>query len=102
MGMDPLLEKGDILPLFNRAWLKYFSKCHTNKKAIRDQGWYPANQCLLKDPKIMKTRVATAVRNEEDTASEFASISLSNIDTTVNASPWIDLNNLNFDRGSGG
>jgi len=134
--------------LFNRVWLKSFARRDKNRKAIRDRGWYPANQALLLDEEILKTRtlqtptpsesevIVTASSHESlelstdllatnptrstaivtassdqlseiptdtiTTASGFTSNSQSTIDTLVVPSPWIDLNNINFDCGLAG
>ena len=58
-----MLEKSDILPLFNCVWNKYFARVNPNKKAIRDRGWCPANKRLLTDPDILKTRVENPTSN---------------------------------------
>jgi len=115
---------------------------YSNKKAIRDRGWYPANKMLLTDPEILKTKVAdptsnaivpadhsnaivpadhsnaitpvldppptntlaVSLRTDDSltTASGFASTSLSTINTELVESPWVDLTDMNFDKGLAG
>jgi hypothetical protein len=47
-----------VIPLVNWVWPKSFRRTETNKTAIRDPGWYPANPMLLHDPEILKTKSA--------------------------------------------
>ena len=120
-GMKSEIEKSDAIPLFNICWHKSFAKIHSNQRAIRDRGWNPANRRLLTDPEIIKTKpkcnsnitatdeippsattIMTPSQVSVSTASGFASVSQSTIATDVFPSPWIDLNNLNFEQGLAG
>jgi hypothetical protein len=56
IGMDGTIEKHDAIPILNIVWPKSFGRPETNKKAISDRGWYPANRRLLTDPEILKTK----------------------------------------------
>ena len=57
MEMGAVLSKNDILPLVNLVWDLSFGRVRTNKKAISDRGWNPANHRLLTDPDILKSKV---------------------------------------------
>ena len=63
MGMSPELSKGDILPLLNRVWNLSFALTISNRKAVRDRGWYPANYMLLTDPDVLKPKMITPITN---------------------------------------
>jgi hypothetical protein len=47
IGMDTNIAKSDAIPLINLVWPKSFARTSTNKNAICDRGWYPANWKLL-------------------------------------------------------
>jgi hypothetical protein len=72
IGSETVIEKSDAIPLVNRVWPKSFGRMETNKTAICDQGWYPANWMLLHDLEILKTKSAlsngTRIATEEETA----------------------------------
>ena len=108
MGLNGELEKSDILPSINIIWSKSFGRIRTNKKAISDRGWNPLNRRLLYDPEILKTRIITditpTIEPSDDiiTAPGCANTMTSTIGTEVVPSPWIDLTNINFDRGLAG
>ena len=72
IGSETVIEKSDAIPLVNRVWPKSFGRTETNKTAIRDRGWYPANRMLLHDPEILKTKAAvsngTTIATEEEAA----------------------------------
>ena len=65
--MSAELSKGDILPLVNIVWNSSFGKVRTNKKAISDHGWYPANRFLLPDSDIIKSRVVDSTLSTTST-----------------------------------
>jgi hypothetical protein len=50
IGSETVIKKSDVVPLVNQVWPKSFRRIETNKSAIREQGWYPANRMLLHDP----------------------------------------------------
>jgi hypothetical protein len=56
IGTETVIEKSDAIPFVNRVWPKAFGRTETNKRAIRDQGWYSANRMLLHNPEILKTK----------------------------------------------
>jgi hypothetical protein len=58
IGSDTVIEKSDAIPLVNQVWPKFFGRMETNKTAIRDRGWYPANRMFLHDPEILKIKSA--------------------------------------------
>jgi hypothetical protein len=64
IGMDTSIAKSDAIPLINLVWQKSFARKSTNKNAIRDRGWYPANRKLLQDPKILKTKTLSTTRTD--------------------------------------
>jgi hypothetical protein len=47
IGMETKIAKSDPIPLFNLVWPKLFAMKSTNKNAIHDQGWCPANRKFL-------------------------------------------------------
>uniref|UniRef100_A0A7S4UP82 Uncharacterized protein n=1 Tax=Paramoeba aestuarina TaxID=180227 RepID=A0A7S4UP82_9EUKA len=57
MGLPPIIQKTDIIPLINLAWDQSFAKVRSNRKAISDRGWNPLNRALLTHPVILKTRI---------------------------------------------
>jgi hypothetical protein len=69
---ETVMEKSDAIPLVNWVWPKSFGRMETNKTAIHDQGWYSANQMLLHDPEILRTKSAlsngTRIATEEEAA----------------------------------
>ena len=65
--METTIYKSDAIPLINLAWPKSFSRTSTNQNAIRDQGWYPANQKLLQDPEILKTKTSSTSGSDNST-----------------------------------
>ena len=67
IGMTTLIEKSDIIPLVNCVWPLSFARIITNKTAIRDRGWFPANRMLLLDPEILKTKASS---RDQQTATE--------------------------------
>ncbi len=59
IGTERVTDKSDAIPLVNRVWPKSFGRKETNKTAIRDRGWYPANRMLLHDEDTLKTKAAS-------------------------------------------
>ena len=113
--------------MINRIWPLSFGRKITNKIAISERGWNPLNRHLLIDPDIIKTRSTTIISfiqaadslteiapvtptnlsesvtsSSTNTAPGFSASTCSTIDTEVIPSPWIDLQNMNFDRGLAG
>jgi hypothetical protein len=66
VGMSTVIEKSDIVPLTNLVWPLSFGRVLTNRTAIRDRGWVPANRILLLDPEILKTRASQRVTAQAD------------------------------------
>jgi len=49
-----LIESSDIIPLVIRCWDESFGDKLNNIKAIRDRGWNPLDQRLLKNPELLR------------------------------------------------
>jgi hypothetical protein len=47
IGIETNIAKSDAIPLINLVWPTLFARTSTNKNAIHDRGWYPANWKLL-------------------------------------------------------
>ena len=56
MGLSAEINKSDALPIVNLIWPRCFGRVRTNKKAIRDCEWFPANYRLLTDPEVLRTK----------------------------------------------
>ena len=48
--MTPFIEPYEITRIVRSAWVKYFARVESNKKAISERGWLPFNQNLLTHP----------------------------------------------------
>ena len=57
-SMKLTIDRTDIIPLVNYAWCHSFGKVTSNKKAIRERGWYPPNRNILLDSKLRSTITA--------------------------------------------
>ncbi len=123
--MDTSIDKSDVIPLIILVWLKSFARKGTNKNAIRDRGWYPANRKLLQDhgtdnpPSPMNPPDGTGRRtnsNPSDTTttgrptnlvttratddvSDVSIVSESSSTTTAASATRAVLDDLNFDSG---
>ena len=94
MGLDPELQKSDILPLYNRVWPKSFGQKKGNQKAIRDRGWCPLNRRLLTDPEVVKTKPlptnnSNALVSTPESASNISTIQLLNTPPTTALVPTL-------------
>jgi hypothetical protein len=70
--METNIGKSDAIPLINLEWSKLFVTTFTNKNAIHEQGWYPANWKLLQsqDPKnknILNNWIQQCNKSKEST-----------------------------------
>ena len=54
----------DIIPIVKYAWDLSFARMESNKKAIRDRGWFPLNRNLLLHPEIRCTMTVEEKNNE--------------------------------------
>jgi hypothetical protein len=54
-GLSITIRNEDIVPLVNKAWNDSFGRKVTNKKAIAERGWFPANRNVLLHKDIKKT-----------------------------------------------
>jgi hypothetical protein len=61
IGCPTVIEKSDAIPLVNITWTLSFARVDTNKKAIVNRGWYPANRMLLLDAEILKTKAVSTI-----------------------------------------
>jgi hypothetical protein len=59
------VEKQDIIGIIHRAWNNSF-KVESNKKAINDRGWYPANYILLNNEELKKEKNSKYVHDAYD------------------------------------
>lgn len=79
--MDPVIEQYDIIPIVNCAWPESFGVQVNNIKAIRERGWNPLNQALVKHPDILRRSQTVAAlahardesNNDDPSPSSFAS-----------------------------
>mmetsp|Transcript_25507 Transcript_25507/g.46122 ORF Transcript_25507/g.46122 Transcript_25507/m.46122 type:complete len:210 (-) Transcript_25507:377-1006(-) len=68
------LEPTDIIPLLNRIFHKSYGDERSNRKAVADRGWYPANQKLLEHKELVDDSAACAAPESKD-SSESSGIS---------------------------
>jgi hypothetical protein len=54
--LDFKIEKQDIVGIVHYAWNASFARVETNKKAIANRGWYPANYILLDSKELDKNK----------------------------------------------
>ena len=86
MDLSAELNKSDALPIVNLIWPRCFGKVHTNKKAIRDRGWCPANYRLLTDPEVLRTK-------SEVTSTATPTVNTTHVhdsSTTITATPTVN------------
>ena len=57
------IEKQDIVGIVHYAWNASFARIETNKKAIANRGWYPANYILLDSKELDKNKNNKHVRD---------------------------------------
>jgi hypothetical protein len=76
IGTETVIDKSDAIPLVNAVWPKSFGRKETNKTAIRDGGWYPANRMLLHDVDILKTKAASSTATRNESAEEEAAVTV--------------------------
>ncbi len=57
------IEKQDIVGIVHYAWNASFARVETNKKAITNRGWYPANYILLDSKELDKNKNNKHVRD---------------------------------------
>jgi len=56
LHLDFKIEKQDIVGIVHYAWNASFARVETNKKAIANRGWYPANYILLDSKELDKNK----------------------------------------------
>ena len=57
------IDACDIIPLVNNIFHKYYSNTVSNKKAVADRGWYPANRALVEHPLLVRDKEPESTPN---------------------------------------
>jgi hypothetical protein len=55
-GMAITIGYEDVVPLINKVWPVSFGRIESNKKEIRNGGWFPPNRNLLLHPEIQEEK----------------------------------------------
>jgi hypothetical protein len=76
IGTEIVIDKSDAIPSVNCIWPESFGRKETNKTAIHARDWYPANQMLLYDEDILKTKAASSTATRNESAEEEAAVTM--------------------------